>query len=99
MVVLLLGQALLAGALFVYASFFEWSLHRFLMHRPLVVSYPFRAHTLTHHRNFRSDASYHLRPDQSRDSLTFAWWNAPLLIGLHIPVLWGVERYSGVPVV
>lgn len=99
MVVVLLGQALLVGALFVYASFFEWSLHRFLMHRPLVVSYPFRTHTLTHHRNFRSDASYHLHPGQSRDSLTFAWWNAPLLIGLHIPVLWGVERYSGVPVV
>lgn len=24
--------------------------------------------------------------NQSRESLTFAWWNAPLLIGLHVPV-------------
>ncbi len=99
MVGVLLSQVLVVGALFVYASFFEWSLHRFLMHRPTVVTYPFRTHTLTHHRNFRSDASYHLFPGQSQDSLTFAWWNAPLLIGVHLPVLWGVERFCGVPVV
>ncbi len=99
MAAVLLSQVLVVGALFVYASFFEWSLHRFLMHRPLVFTYPFRTHTLTHHRNFRGDASYHLHPGQSRDSLTFAWWNAPLLIGLHVPILWGVERFVGLPVV
>ena len=78
MVHMLLSQALVVGALFVYASFFEWTLHRFVMHRVLLISYPFRTHTLTHHRDFRSDASYHLRPNQSYESLTFAWWNAPL---------------------
>jgi len=98
MVHMLLSQALVVGALFVYASFFEWTLHRFVMHRVLLISYPFRAHTLTHHRDFRSDASYHLRPNQSYDSLTFAWWNAPLLIALQVPMLWGVEKLSGVPV-
>ena len=99
MVVGLLSQVLVVGTVFVYASFFEWGLHRFLMHHPFVITYPFRTHTLTHHRRFRSDASYHLLPGQSRQSLTFAWWNAPLLIGLHVPVLWGVERICGVPVV
>lgn len=44
------------------------------------------AHTLIHHRDFRSDSSSHLRPNQSRESLTFAWWNAPMLIGLHVPL-------------
>ena len=83
MVHMLLSQALVVGALFVYASFFEWILHRFVMHRVLLISYPFRSHTLTHHRDFRSDASYHLRPNQSYESLTFAWWNAPLLIWLR----------------
>jgi len=98
MLVVLLSQVLVVGALFVYASVFEWTLHRFVMHRVLLISYPFRTHTLTHHRNFRSDTSYHLHPGQSRDSLTFAWWNAPLLIGLHLPVFWGIEKLSGVPV-
>jgi hypothetical protein len=97
MVRMLLSQALVVGALVVYASFFEWTLHRFLMHRVLLIAFPFRTHTLTHHRNFRSDASYHLR-HQSHESLTFAWWNAPLLISLHVPVLWGVETLSGAPV-
>ena len=31
----------------------------------------------------RSDASYYLRPNQSHESLTFAWWNAPLPIWLR----------------
>ncbi len=40
MVHMLLSQALVIGALFVYASFFEWTLHRFVMHRVLLISYP-----------------------------------------------------------
>jgi hypothetical protein len=32
MVHMLLSQALVIGTLFVYASFFEWTLHRFVMH-------------------------------------------------------------------
>lgn len=86
MVHILLSQALVIGALFVYASFFEWTLHRFMMHRVLLISYPSRSHTLIHHRDFRSDSSYHLRSNQSHESLMFAWWNAPLLIGLHGPL-------------
>jgi len=35
MVHMLLSQALVIGALSVYASFFEWTLHRFVMHRVL----------------------------------------------------------------
>ena len=42
MVHMLLSQALVVGALFVYASFFEWILHRFVMQPGLVdlVSFP-----------------------------------------------------------
>ncbi len=55
MVHMLLSRALMIGALFVYASFFEWTPYRFVMHRVLLISYPFRTHTLIHHRDFRSD--------------------------------------------
>ena len=45
----------------VSASFFEWVLHRYLMHRSWrIFRYPFERHTLTHHRVFKADSSYHL---------------------------------------
>ena len=45
----------------VYASFFEWTLHKYLMHTPFW-QYPFRAHALVHHGLFRTGDQYFL-PD------------------------------------
>jgi len=81
-------------ALFLYASFFEWLLHRFLMHQPFW-SYPFRAHALIHHGIFRSGPSYFLREEESeenRKNITFAWWNAPVILGLHAPLVFWVQH-------
>ena len=65
----------------IYASFFEWTLHRYVMHRPVgKFRYPFESHTLVHHRVFRADHTYHLiRPKDAR-TIPMAWWNGPLLI-------------------
>jgi hypothetical protein len=79
---------------FLYASFFEWTLHRFLMHTR-VWAYPFNAHAVLHHGLFRSGPSYLLPPGQNYKNIRFAWWNAPLIIGLHAPALlwigWMIE--------
>lgn len=85
------------GGTFVYASFFEWTLHRFLMHRSYLLRYPFQTHALTHHRLFRHDESYHLARPEDIPKVRFAVWNAPLLIGLHVPLLWLVGRWTGWP--
>ena len=62
-------------------SLYEWSLHRFVMHRPLGgFVYPFRAHTLVHHRIFRSDDSYHLQNPTDKETIPMAWWNGPVLV-------------------
>ena len=69
----------------VYASFFEWLLHRFVMHRPLgSFVYAFRAHTLTHHRIFKADHSYHLHDAKDAHTIPMAWWNGPVLIVLML---------------
>ena len=94
----ILVQLLVFTTVFAYASFFEWTLHRFLMHRPLVWGYPYRAHALTHHRVFKADTTYHIQQKNDQHDVTFAWWNAPLLIGIHVPVLWGVQCLLGVHV-
>jgi len=66
-----------------YASFFEWSLHRFIMHRPLGgFTYPFRAHALVHHQTFKADHTYHLIHEKDKETIPMEWWNGPVLIVL-----------------
>ncbi len=86
------------AAVFVYSSLFEWTLHRYLMHRPFVLRYPYQAHALTHHRLFRADSSYVLSREEDMHEVRFAIWNAPLLIGLHAPLLWLLGRATGWPI-
>lgn len=69
----------------VFASFFEWFLHRFAMHRPMGKwRYPFERHTLIHHRIFRADHSYHLINEKDKETIPMAWWNGPVLIACCI---------------
>ncbi len=69
----------------VYASFFEWTLHRFVMHRPLWrFRYPFESHALVHHRVFRADETYHLIDAKDAKTIPMAWWNGPVLVAVGI---------------
>jgi hypothetical protein len=76
--------ALIAGTLIVgipYSSLFEWTLHKHLMHRPHSwFMYPFRTHTMTHHRIYRADQSYHDDGSGNEDKITMAWWNGPVIV-------------------
>ncbi len=71
-----------------YTSFMEWTLHRFIMHRPFkirlpwrtyVFEYPFQAHAVTHHGIFQADKTYHLEKDEDKFTIPMAWWNGPVL--------------------
>ena len=65
----------------VFASFFEWVLHRFLMHKPIgPFRYPFERHALIHHHIFKADASYHLLKEEDKRTIPMAWWNGPVLV-------------------
>ena len=69
----------------VYASFLEWLLHRYLMHRPIgKFRYPYERHALVHHRIFRADHTYHLIDEKDAQTIPMAWWNGPLLIALEV---------------
>jgi len=93
---LLKGSAGFVG-LFALASFFEWALHKYIMHSP-VWNYPFHAHALVHHRLFRADRTYHLQREQDKKKVTFAWWNAPGLLLLTLPFLLAFGHFFGQPV-
>jgi hypothetical protein len=69
----------------VYSSFFEWTLHRYVMHRPLwKFRYPFEAHALVHHRVFKADDTYHLIHPKDAQTIPMAWWNGPVLVVLGV---------------
>jgi hypothetical protein len=71
----------------VYASFFEWTLHRFVMHRPILgFTYPYRTHGITHHTVFGSGRDYHIQDMSTKHLVTMAWWNAPVLLLINSPV-------------
>ena len=77
------------GAGVAFASFFEWALHRFFMHRPIGrFDYAFRAHALVHHQTFKSDHTYHLIHEPDKETIPMAWWNGPVLIAAcMVPVV------------
>lgn len=65
----------------VIASFFEWLLHKHVMHRPLgSFRYAFQAHAVVHHKVFKADHTYHLIHDRDKETIPMAWWNGPVLI-------------------
>ena len=83
----------------IIATFFEWSLHRFVMHRPVgKFTYPFRAHALVHHHIFKSDHTYHVINEADKKIIPMAWWNGPAIIATGmVPVLalaWCLHRWD-----
>jgi hypothetical protein len=65
----------------VFASFFEWTLHRFLMHRPFAkFTYAFERHAKVHHHIFRADETYVLKREEDKHTIPMAWWNGPVLV-------------------
>lgn len=77
------------GGACVFASFFEWTLHKYFMHRPVGrFDYAFRTHTLIHHHVFKADHTYHLIHEKDKETIPMAWWNGPVLILLNmLPVV------------
>ena len=73
----------------ILGSFFEWALHRYVMHRPFLgLKYPFRAHACVHHQVFRADHTYHLQSEKDKKTIPMAWWNGPVLIAVGMsPIL------------
>jgi len=69
------------GANIVFASFCEWLLHKYVMHKPQAwFRYPFEAHAVVHHQTFKADETYHLINDKDKETIPMAWWNGPAMI-------------------
>jgi hypothetical protein len=80
---LLMAGGFVGGVIF--ASFFEWTLHRYVMHRPVgKFDYAFKAHAVVHHHVFKADQTYHLLNEKDKETIPMAWWNGPVIILLNM---------------
>ena|ERR1700690_4071023 len=68
-----------------FASLFEWTLHRYFMHRPFFkFRYPYERHALIHHRIFKADHTYHLVHERDKKTIPMAWWNGPVIVAVGL---------------
>ena len=69
------------GAGLISASFFEWAVHRYLLHRPRsFFRMWFESHTRIHHMVFKPDHSYHLQNEADKEIIDMKRW-ALVVIG------------------
>lgn len=81
----------------VYASFFEWFFHRFVMHRvagPL--RHIYKGHAQIHHGVYQGDRSY-VAGDRNPEEVTFGWWLMPVVPLAHVPHAVGLYFLFGLP--
>ncbi|MDP3962323.1 MAG: fatty acid hydroxylase [bacterium] len=78
---------------YLYSSFPEWMVHRYVMHRVFCFfkykfKYPFERHAIVHHQTFKADVSYELnnhppeKQEENQITIPMAWWNGPVLIAI-----------------
>ncbi len=80
--------------LFVYSSYFEWFIHRHLMHvkRPFPFQEAFKGHTLIHHQLYHWDGKFEATGPGRPPHVALRWYAFPVMIGLHMP-LFGLAQW------
>jgi hypothetical protein len=93
-----LSQGIAFIATWFYGSFFEWTLHRNIMHKKTWISYPFELHAMIHHKLFSYDETFHATSDKALAHVTFTPRDYILLLLFNLPVFAGLELLLGAPI-
>jgi hypothetical protein len=85
---------------FTYSSFFEWYVHRYIMHvkRPFPLSDAFRGHTLVHHQIYRWDKSFEAQGPGRPQHVALRWYAFPVMIVCHAPIFWLLQFLTHLPI-
>ena len=83
-----LSEGLAFLVIFVYCSYFEWFVHRHLMHvkRPFPFYTAFKGHTLIHHQIYHWNGGFEAKGPGRPPNVALRWYAFPVMIGLHLPV-------------
>jgi hypothetical protein len=77
----------------VWCSFAEFILHRFVMHRKGLLSFPYELHAVGHHTMFRADETYHAQDEAMKEHVTFVPRDYGLLLLANLP-LWAITEWA-----
>jgi Fatty acid hydroxylase superfamily len=80
----------------VFANFFEWTVHRFPMHRPLTPRMMYRNHAQIHHGAFTDD-SMAMREPRELWLIMMPWYTIVLLLVAASPVAIVAAFLGGLP--
>lgn len=81
----------------VYASFFEWLIHRNFMHQRRFPFYDACRGHLAHHSIYRWDDTYQKEEPGRPNDVMMRWYALPSLLLMHLPLFALVERLTGIP--
>lgn len=87
---------LLLPAFWVFANFFEWTVHRFPMHRPLHPRIMYRNHALIHHGAF-PDGDMAIRDTRELWLVMMPWYTIAMLLVAASPVAIVAALLGGLP--
>jgi len=87
---------LLLPAFWVFANFFEWTVHRFPMHRPLQPRIMYRNHALIHHGAF-PDGDMAIRDARELWLVMMPWYTIAMLLVAASPVAILAALLGGLP--
>jgi hypothetical protein len=76
---------LMLPVFWVVANFFEWGIHRFLMHRPLRPRILYRNHALVHHRAF-AGSEQEIRDTRELSLVMMPWYTLVMVFLMASPV-------------
>lgn len=92
-------QAVAFVAVVLYGSFFEWTLHKYFMHRRAFIPYPFELHALIHHKIFQADETFHAQNEKMKEHVTFVPRDYLILLCVNAPVFFAFEWITGISIV
>lgn len=77
----------------VQSSLFEWTFHRFWLHRPWLPEGCFTGHTLIHHQLCKFEDTFHVTEEEQHEGLTFQWWGGTVLIAINM-IPWSLAAWG-----
>jgi len=84
---------------FTYSSFFEWWVHRHLMHvkRSFPFQEAFKGHTLVHHQLYHWNGKFEAQGPGRPPHVALRWYAFPIMIACHLPLFGLIQWLTGWP--
>lgn len=79
---------------FIYCSYFEWFVHRYIMHeKHFPLHDAFRGHTIVHHQLYHWNGKFEATGPGRPPHVALRWYAFPSMIAFHTPFFWLIQHF------